>query len=137
MAVSASTVTITGVALGDTMITVTATDTQSQTAMQTIAVTVRIPMASLGAPVAGAITEGDTGGTTLTVDLDGPAPSTGLSVLIDITQSDPTATPANVTYGLDYGVALEGAQAGFSFDSTTTPDMLIVRRVAVPFADGR
>ena len=138
VAVSASTVTITGMMTpGDTMITVTATDTTSQTATQTIAVTV-VPIANLGAPVASAITEGNTTGTTLTVDLDTPAPSAGLSVLIDITQSDPTATPAGVTYGLDYGVAIDtdSTTTGFSFDSATTPDVLMARRVEVPFTAG-
>ena len=63
-----------------------------------------------------------------------PAPS-ALNVLVDITQSDPTATPTGVTYALDYGVAVSGEQADFDFLSAT-PNMLIVRRVTVPFATG-
>ena len=152
VAVSASTVTITGAGLGDTTITVTATDTQSQTAVQTIAVIVRVPMASLGAPAADTITEGGTdsdgmtatGSATVTVELDTPAPSTGLSVLIDITQMTPATTPVpvagallgfGVTYAVDYGVAVADPQAGFSFDETET-NTLKVRRVVVPFAAG-
>ena len=91
---------------------------------------------SLSTPVANAITEGNTAGTTLTVDLDAPAPTAGLSVLVDITQMTPATTPANVTYGLDYGVAIDtdSTSTGFTFDSATTPGTLMTRRVEVPFA---
>ena len=82
----------------------------------------------------------------LSVALDADAP-TGLTVLIDITQTIPSSTPPEVTYGLDYGVALRvrpdgGGEPlflvdipGFSFDNAD-PGVLRTRRVAVPFAAG-
>ena len=94
---------------------------------------------SLSTPAANTITEGDgtmtTDSTTLTVDLDSAAPS-ALNVLVDITQMAPAATPANVTYGLDYGVTIDSVSAatGFMFDSATTPGTLMTRQVTVPFA---
>ena len=61
-----------------------------------------------------------------------PAP-TALTVLIDITQTTPSETPPGVNYELDYGVAIVGDAANFSFDNAN-PASLRTRRVAVPFA---
>ena len=72
---------------------------------------------------------------TLMVNLAADAP-TDLAVLIDITQTTPSETPPGVTYGLDYGVAIDGDATGFSFDSAD-PDVLQTRRVVVPFAIGQ
>ena len=112
-------------------------------AVSIAAVAIPAPVVRLSTPAANTITEAGTdsagntatGSTTLTVNLGGAAPS-ALNVLVDITQMTPAATPANVTYGLDYGVAISGDQMGFSFDSTTTPSTLMTRRVEVPFAAG-
>ena len=72
---------------------------------------------------------------TLTVNLTANAP-TDLTVLIDITQTTPSETPPGVTYALDYGVAIVGDAANFSFDSAN-PAALRTRRVVVPFAAGQ
>ena len=100
------------------------------------------PTVSLAAPGSAVLTEGDS--TTLVVNLNAAAPAGGVLVQLDSLQTVPSTTPDNVIYELDYRVTLQDttatnpacAIAGFSFDSATTPGMLIPRRVVVPFPAG-
>ena len=94
------------------------------------------PRVSLSEPSPATLSEGASGESAmLTVSMVAAAAS-ALTVLIDITQTTPSSTPPRVTYGLDYGVAIDGDAAGFSFDRTG-PAALRTRRVVVPFAAGQ
>ena len=127
----------------DLMFMLTVTDTRGLT--DTAAVTLRV--LADGARVVSLVPGIDTlvegsDAIELVVRLD-EAPETGVLVQLDSLQTVPSATPANVTYGLDYRVSIQDNTAtdaacvttDFSFDSAAE-ETLMSRRVVVPFPAG-
>ena len=124
----------------DLMFTLTVTDTSGLTDTAAVTFTVLAdgaPVVSLMPGIDTLVEESDA--IVLVVSLD--ATPTGLVLVqLDSLQTVPSATPANVTYGLDYSVILASTDptcvpTDFSFDSAM-PETLMSRRVVVPFPAG-
>ena len=127
----------------DFIFRLTVTDIIGATDSATVTLTVLAPeppVVSLEVPGSDTLVEGGST-TTLVVNLNVVAPEGGVQVQLDSEQTVPLATPANVTYGLDYNVTLQASTDtacvtnDFNFASAT-PDTRMSRRVVVPFPAG-